>query len=497
MTISFTRYIDITSVVGASNQLPSRSFGGRIFTDNDLVPPQSFITITSPADALTYFGSSTAAEYLRAVYYFSFISKNGFAPQRLDFARWVDVAVAPMIFGNVQTQQLSTYTSITNGSFTLTIGAETSILTGLNFSAAVSLSDVAEIIEDAVQASQVDPQWTAATVTFDALRGSFDFVGGSAVTAVITVVEGVAGTPIAGLIGWLAGAILANGSAIETITTVLTNSYAASNNFGSFIFMPTFNVGQMTEAATWAYVIAKNNVAYFPRVTSSNAATAYAALGAIGANAPVLSPLSGEYPEQFPMMIIAATNYAQTNAVQNFMYQQSNLTPSVASDTDANTYDALKTNYYGVTQDNGTQIAFLQRGEMNGPASSPGTISVFANEMWFKSAVTTQLFNLLLAVSEISANAQGQALVTGAIQTVINQALVNGTISVGKTLTVTQQFYITSVTGDPQAWYQVQNNGYWLSVEIVPVGPDYQAVYTLVYSKNDVVNKVVGTDVLI
>lgn len=497
MTISFTRYIDITSVVGATDQLPARSLSGRIFTDNNLVPPQSFITITNPADALTYFGSSSAPEYLRAVYYFSFVNKDGVSPTQMDFARWVDVAVAPMIFGNVQSQLLSTYTAITNGSFTLTIGAETSVLTGLNFSAAASLADVAEIIEDAVQASQIDVQWTAATVTFDPVRGSFNFVGGSAVTAVISVTEGIVGTPIAGLIGWLTGAVLCNGSAVETITQALTTSYAASNNFGSFIFMPTFNVGQMTEAATWAYGT-KNNVAYFPRVTAANAAAARTALMGIGANAAVLAPLSSEYPEQFPMMIIAATDYSQTNAVQNFMYQQSNLTASVSSDADANTYDGLFTNYYGLTQDNGTQIAFFQRGEMNGPATSPSTISVFANEMWMKAAITTQQFNLLLAVNEIAANAQGQTLVSGAIQTVVNQAVVNGTISVGKTLTPTQRFYITSITGDPQAWHQVQDVGYWLNVEIVPVGPsEFKAVYTLVYSKNDVVNKVEGTDLMI
>src|SRR5579863_3316795 len=153
MTVSFTYYIDINSIVGASNQVPSRNLGGRIFTDNVLVPPQSFITITEASDALTYFGSSSV-EYARAVYYFSFINKAGSSPQSMDFARWVDSDVAPMIFGNVQSQVLATYTAITNGSFTLSIGAETSNLTGLDFSAAASLSDVAGIIETAIQASQ-------------------------------------------------------------------------------------------------------------------------------------------------------------------------------------------------------------------------------------------------------------------------------------------------------------------------------------------------------
>jgi len=83
------------------------------------------------------------------------------------------------------------------------------------------------------------------------------------------------------------------------------------------------------------------------------------------------------------------------------------------------------------------------------------------------------------------------------LQNVINQALNNGTISVNKTLTTSQQMYVTSVTNDPDAWHQVQDIGYWVNCVIVVVGNEYQAKYTLVYSKDDVINFVSGTHVLI
>ncbi|OYW78788.1 MAG: hypothetical protein B7Z19_06545, partial [Polynucleobacter sp. 32-46-5] len=86
---------------------------------------------------------------------------------------------------------------------------------------------------------------------------------------------------------------------------------------------------------------------------------------------------------------------------------------------------------------------------------------------------------------------------------VIDQALVNGVISVGKPLTSAQQIYITNATGDDTAWRQVQSEGYWIDVEIVAYvdtitgTTKYKAVYVLIYSKDDVIRKVEGTDVLI
>jgi len=51
------------------------------------------------------------------------------------------------------------------------------------------------------------------------------------------------------------------------------------------------------------------------------------------------------------------------------------------------------------------------------------------------------------------------------------------------------------------AWKQVQNLGYWLGVVIEPIVVDlvteYQINYTLIYSKDDVIRFVQGTDILI
>lgn len=499
MAISFTRYIDITSGVGATNIVPQREFIGRLFTTSYLVPSQSMIDFTNASEVGTYFGD-TSDEYMRAVAYFSWISKNITSPQKITYARWVEFAEPPMIFGNVnQSQTLLTYTSITSGSFGLTIGGVSNTFTGLNFSSATSLSDVASIIQAAINAES-GTQWTAATVVFGGTQGrppTFDFTGGDPVVATITVQEGLSGTPIAGLLGWLFGAIVSNGSLAETITQTLTNSAQTSNNFGSFLFVQMLSLSQITEAATWNSLYNVYFMYLVPLSDLTQLTNYETALSSLAGTGVTYAPLEDDYPEQLPMQIFAATNYNASNSVQNYMFQFANLIPSVSDDTTATILDAGSINYYGVTQTAGQQIAFYQRGVLMGQISDPLDMNVYANEAWFKDAAGAALMNLLSALPNISANQQGIIQISNTLQSVINQALNNGTISVGKQLNNTQILYINEITNNNNAWQQVQNIGYWLNVQIVQVSGQYQAVYTLIYSKDDDVRKIVGTHDLI
>lgn len=88
------------------------------------------------------------------------------------------------------------------------------------------------------------------------------------------------------------------------------------------------------------------------------------------------------------------------------------------------------------------------------------------------------------------------------LQDVIDRALFNGVISVGKTLTTVQRLYITELTDDELAWHQVQGIGYWVACEMQSYvtqdsRTEFKAVYTLIYSKDDDIRKVEGTHVLI
>ena len=511
MSIAFSRYIDITSGVGAGTVVPGRDLSGLMITTNPLVPTTSFVSFTSASEVGAYFGT-TSVEYYRAALYFGWVSKNITSPSILTFWRWVSnnlTAVAPQIFGALNSNpatQLAAWTVITNGSFGLTIAGVAQTFSGLNFTAAASMAAVAAILQTAVSAA-----FTGSTVVYDAARNSFDFTGGTTGAATITVQEGVTGTFIAGTytgqagLGWLAGAILSNGAAAESVTQTLNNLIGATDNFGSFLFIPSLSLQQATDAATWTNL---QNVTYMftlPVITANAATWSPALIGFSGVALTLsTSSVSGQYPEQVPMMVEAATDYTQPNATQNYMFQLfPTLIPSVTTDAVANTMDSLRINYIGQTQTNGQTLQFYQRGLLMGGATAPTDMNTFANEQWLKSNISGALATLLLSLSEISANAQGLSQVLSILQTVINQAVFNGVISVNKTLTQAQILYIGMITGDSNAWYQVQTIGYWVNAVITSaVNPltmlvEYTITYTLIYSKDDVIRSVDGTDILI
>lgn len=500
MAISLTRYVDIVSGVGAGNTVSTRKLVGRFFTTNTLVPTDSYISFDSADDVLSWFGSSSE-EYARAAAYFGWISKDIRKAPSIQFARWASSDVPPQIFGAKGTQAVSDWTSITAGAFSLTLNGTTNSFSSLDFSSATSLSDVATVIQTAINA-KTGTMWTDAEVAWNSVRQSFDLTGGDLGDADISVTAGGVGNDIADRLGWLsATAIISYGKDAQEIADLLADSANADNNFGSFAFLPTLTETQIVEAALWNHD--QNGMfIYSVPCTSANAVSLSAAtIDSYSGLGISLSPTSGEYPEQDPMMILAATNYNARNATQNYMFQVFDQTPSVTTNADADIYDALRINYYGRTQTAGQLVDFYQRGYLMGPDTAPLDMGTYANEIWLKDALSAALMTLMLALTKVSANTTGKAQILNTIHSVVAQGIYNGTISKGRTLTNAQKEYIGTQTGDDTAWRKVVSDGYWVDVtfelETVDGSPQYKAVYTLIYAKDDTIRKIEGRDILI
>ena len=565
MSISMSKYVNITSGVGGNNNVATRQLSGCVFTPNPMVDPLIPLFFHSSADVGLYFGT-LSEEYTRAVKYFGYVSPAIRNPSTLMFARYIKTDSPAAVYGKAGSYLYSTLqaatagqvsfnfggtptlvtagafvvgaeytiTTVGNTSFTglgatsntvgttfVATGAGTGtgtatttgdIVTTIALTSSSSLADAAARMQTGLRLN-ADAHLSTCTVIYDAVAGRFIFTASPTGVATgpfsVTIPAGVTGNnDLAALLGWYAGngAIVLSSSVAKSAVDSFTQAMILNDNFGSFCFTDTSAVTQSDLTAV-ATANAALNVMFMFSVKAKPLTwvamqTALASIAGCGITYELDS--LNEYPEMIPMAVEAAVDFSQRNGVTNFMFRQmAGYTPSVVDPTLANTLDANVVNYYGQTQKAGQLVSFYQNGVLTGLATSPQMMNVFCNEQWLKSHIQSLIVSLQLSLPEVSANTQGRGQLLAVIQSAVSQALFNGTISVGKPLTTSQQLYITNYTGDDLAWLQVQNIGYWLdmtieqSVDAVSHLTIYTAVYSLVYSKNDAVRTVTGTHVLI
>lgn len=505
--ISMSRYISIVSGVGAGAAVAQRQLIMRAVTQNSVLPPGLVAQFANASAVGAYFGTSSE-EYYRAVAYFAFINKNINSPQLMSFSRWVGAAIAPMIVGDSITKVLASFVAQTSGTLTINDGATPVLITGLNFSTATTLTQVASILQTALRAS-ADAQLTSATVTFNTNTNQFVLTGSNTGTGTLSATPTALSTDVSALLGWTTGGtVLVAGQTADTPDQAVAKSAAISDNFGSFVYCtPSTPLTNSQIALIAAWTDGQNNKFMYSLATPlANLQTLYALIkGYSGVAINLLSTTqANDYIEQSPCEILAATNYSAAAASQNYMfYQFANRNTTVSDDTTANTVDAARGNYIGATQSAGQQLAFYQRGVLCGGSTAAVDMNTFANEMWMKSSFTANFMSLFLNVPEVPADPTGAAMILGVMQPTITLAKTNGVISAGKTLTAVQQQYITSITADPNAWRQVQTLGYWLQITFTSQVnsnsglTEWVANYLFVYSKSDAIRSVQGSDVMI
>ena len=517
MSIPLSKFVNITSAVGGGNAVAVRQLLGMIFTNSVMVDPLVPLAFAGgPTAALaaisTYFGAASE-EYARAAVYFSYVSPAIGQPQSLAFGQASGAVMPSSIYGKTASYLYTNITPIVAGVIKFNFAGTPVEVVGVSFAAAVSLATVASILQTALRLN-ASPYLTTCTVTYDAVNSRFNFIASNVgvTQGTFTMVQdGTVGTTdIANALGWYAsqGAVIVSSSPILTPVQAFTNLVNITNNFGSFCFTNQAALTLLQQVAVATYSASLNlTFQYQLMVTPTNYVATQAALASIGGTGLTYQLVTlNQYPEMIPMAIEAATDYTQRNSVTNYMYRQiPNITPSVTGNvTDPVGYaslDALGINYYGITQEAGQNIAFYQNGRLQGLATSPSFMNTFANEQWLKAYLASSILSLQLSLPQLSANLVGRGQLLSLLQAAINLALMNGVISIGKQLNITQQLFITSQTGDNNAWIQVQNIGYWMNVTITSAVLNnvttYTANYTIIYSKNDAINAVIGTHELI
>lgn len=495
MAISLRRYVRITSGVGGGSPVATRDLIGRILTSNPLTPADAILEFGDAASVASYYGADSL-EARVAAFYFGYVSPAIGMARAISFGRYSSTGSAARLIGGTAVKALASFTPLSAASLSLSVDGVPLTVSPLNFSAATSLADVATVLQTAISGTV---PLASATVAYDAVTRRFTLTAAGLAVSRIELDEP---TALSDLLQWGDPAIVSPSLQPQSGTEAFNATLDLSDNFGALAFYPPLSLDDTIDVAE---AVAAENVKFqfMVPVSRANVETWAAALAGYAGTALTLSPIADELPELVPMVQLAATDYQARNGVVNYMFKQfGGLSATVDTDTEANVLDSYRVNYYGLTKTAGQNLAFYQRGLLQGGATAPVDMSVHGNEQWLKDYVGTEIMALLVSANRVPANESGRGQVLNAIQVGIDQALFNGTISVGKTLTNAQRAYITQRTGDPLAWHQIQQAGFWVDCRIVPVdGPggvtEYRALYTLIYSKDDAIRSVEGTHTLI
>lgn len=449
MALPQDRYVKITSTNAGDPEITDRDLGALLFTKGTdtgaWIGDGSFETgmmlVTHSLSQVAKYWSSDSKEYKFAARYFGYVSPSATSAATLSFTKWGNNSETPV-------QALNRINDATNnfGSFAF---AENDI----------TLTQV----KDLAEANKTYNYRYLYSVS----AGKTDKSGSPAGTDKLSAVSA---KQVAQFVGSMNGTCCTMGMVESVSVHDATKKYSKGD------------IVQKTESSVTKYYRCKADIE-----AHAWAAGEWTEIPDSFTTAPLTAAA-------MPMAIFGAVDYNGVNTATYFMFKQFDGEAATVEDTTtADALDALNCNYNGLVQINGQRKAFYQRGRnLDGENTA-----VYCNEIWLKARISTDIMNLFLGMERIPANEDGELMLYGTIASAANQAVQNGTIELGKTLSNAQKTKIYQLTGDSEAWFTVQESGYTISVVIKQDGGEYKAYYKLVYSKGDSICYVEGSDVLI
>lgn len=503
-SLSFKRYVNINSGVIGAGGTKQRELIGRLFTSSPRMDADEILEFDSLPDIGKRFGSDSQ-EYKRAEFYLGWVSPLITKASKISFARYTPTETPARIFGGAASSITALQNLGTSASLTITIGDTVYYVQSIDFQTDVeTYADVASSLQSAIRKSSDDNVVKDSTVTFDSSSRSFTFEAGLNGNADVSVTN----STTAQALGWTdsAGALFLAGHVQLSPVDAILLADSLSNNYASVAFVDNLTIDSHVQVAATLQGI--DNVTYMYCVPCKR--SNYKEWSARLENSPgvAIGLLDDDqngidnFIEMIPMIQMAATDYSRRKATSTYMYREFDVPVTVSDNTEANALDKARVNYYGRTQEAGREFAFYQKGYLCGPNTAPLDQSIYANEIWLKSLARVQFMDLLRAMPELPANESGRTYGLSALQGIVDQAVDNGVISIGKALNITQRAAVTQQSGDINAWRQIQNIGYWMNVVITSFTNDagvleYRLKYLLIYSKKDVVRSVEGTHALV
>lgn len=353
-------------------------------------------------------------------------------PAQIMLGRWAKAASKGRLVGAPRSGAallLATWTAITTGSFTITKDGGAAVnVTGLNFSAATSMSQVAAIITAGL---------TGAVCTYNTSMQRFEIESNTtgATSSVAYLTNAPSGTPIAANLGMLAGtsgAYLAPGQALETAASVAA---LFDQNYGKRWYALTMpSAVEADHLAVAAYIEGTSTKHLYGISTQQAGALVPSDTTNIGYLMKQLGydctlvqySASSAYSVASLLGRAITVNYQGNATVITLKFKQEpGIAPENLTTTQAAALKGHNINVF-VEYDNDTSII------QEGVASSGNFIDIITASHWLAIDIQIDVWNLLYtSTTKIPQTDEGGHLITTRVEARCSQAVTNGMLAPG------------------------------------------------------------------
>jgi hypothetical protein len=494
-------------------------------TENILAPVNSVLSFTNATNVGSYFGL-TSDEYLFAVTYFKSYSTSLTVPGSILFSRYVSTPVSAYMFSAnaLPKNTVTAIKAIASPTLTLTIddAGLTLSLAQADFTAATGLTDIATVIEAALQTISgyssstctiignnqfcvTAPTITPADTTISYATGNLAALLGLSQATAPKLSQGTSG----GNAAFNLDAIIntnSNWFSLSYVTRLTgdaqSDEYAVTVDLTSWIAAQSSGnpyIGLWWEGGTAPYTLnSTNNLTYY-LVDAGYGTTLN---GQTTLNVPVQVDYNGLNSfnsvtdneigiyAAFVGGMGASINYNNVNAKINFAgKQQTGLAVNV---TNTVQYEQLLLNAYNVYAQFSSRSASFNMSENGVIGGSYLWIDNIYDAAWLFSTEQNQLAQLLQNVARIPYNAQGISTVGAVLTNVVAAAKNAGVIEAGNTFDATQIQAVTEIVGQDVSSL-LTSNGYYLYFPPITANQRVNRTplnVTLIYSNGGAINQI-------
>ena len=403
-----------------------RNFGSLlILGDSQVIDTQTRYRQYSSISGVAGDYPTTAPEYLAAEDFF----EQAPQPSILYIGAWARTATSGSLFGGALSaaqQALSNFTAITNGNINITVNGVNNTWTGINFSAATSLTQVAAILQAAIGGgSLTNVTWNPNTSNF--IIDSNTTGASSSVVFLSTTLNnmGFAGT---------AGGYSVTGIPAETALAAATILTQLSNSWYGLMFAASVMPTDANLVSTATLIQAANPVRIFGTTTQEATAlqtgdsTSLPYLLSQGNYTRTFCQYSSSDPNVCAAIFgIAFTcNFEGSNTLYTLKFQQeTGIVAETLTESQAAQLNQTNCNVF-VNYNNNTAI--LQQGTM----ASGQFFDVIHGTDWLQNAAQTAVYNVLLtAGTKVPQTDPGVTRLVNALTGVMQQGVANGLIAPG------------------------------------------------------------------